>query len=51
MYVLVLVLDNCCAHTAYSRDDLLGIGTHSERTVSAEFLGEHGIPEDVARTP
>ena len=54
MYVSVLVLvpgDNCCAHTAYSRHDLLGIGTHSEKAVSAEYLGEHGIPEDIARIP
>ena len=54
MYVLVLVLvsvNNCCAHTAYSRHDMLGIGTHSERTISAEYLGEHGVPKDIARTP
>ena len=53
IYVLVLVLisvDNCSAHT-YSRHDLLGIGTHSERAVSAEYLGEHGIPEDIAWIP
>ena len=53
IYVLVLVLisvDNCSAHT-YSRHDLLGIGTHSERAVSAEYLGEHRIPEDIARIP
>ena len=54
MYVSVLVwvaVDICCAHTAYSRHDMLGIGTHSERTISAEYLGEHGAPEDMARTP
>ena len=51
MYVLVLVLENCCAHTTYNTDALLGIGIHSERTVSAEFLGDHGIPVDIARTP
>ena len=53
MYVSVLVLvpgDNCCAHTAYSRHDSLGIGPHSERNISAEYLGEHGAPQDIART-
>ena len=54
MYVLVLVLLDFvvgCAHTAYNRHNLLEIGTHSERTVSAEYLGEHGIPKDIARKP
>ena len=54
MFVSVLVLvpvDICCAHTAYSRHDLLGIGTHSESNISAEYLGEHGVPEDIAQTP
>ena len=52
VYVLLLVLTTSSwANNIFSRHDLLEIGLHSERPVTAEFLHSHHIPADIARRP